>query len=409
MRKIIVLSILFFSLSGFAVILFTHSAETNPYQEIIDKLNEEIAAAGLRWQAGITSLTGLDPASRHKRLGRLRPFIECETENLYEFEPQAVPSSLDWRNKDGKNWLTPVKDQGDCGSCYIFGVIAAAEAVYKVEKMTTDIFPDFSEQHILSCSNTGDCENGGYEEDVLNYLKSTGVPPEYCFPYKAKDLSCSPCQNWINRKATIKSWKNVTNSNEDRTAIFNALQKGPVIGWLEVYSDFDNYKSGIYEKTPGASYDGDHLISIVGYNKAQGYWICKNSYGTGWGEDGYFRIAFGQVEIGTYIKMLSGVSIRDKMPVFDPIGNKTINEGENLSFKVTATDTDHDPLEYSNPQLPTGASFNRDSGQFDWTPAYDQSGQYQITFTVCDTILKAATTIMITVNDANRKIGKGKF
>ncbi len=389
--------------------LFTESAETNPYQEMIDNLNDEIAAAGLRWEAGITSMTLLDPASRYKRYGRLKPLIDDETLDLYEYEPQAVPTSLDWRNKDGKNWMTPIRNQGNCGSCYIFGPIAAVEAVYKIEKLTADINPDLSEQHILACSGAGNCEDGGYEEDVVIYLKSTGVPPEYCFPYEAEDTDCTPCQNWATRKATIQNWKYVTNNREDRTAIFNALQKGPVTGWLEVYSDFDNYKSGIYEKTPGASYDADHAISIVGYNKSQGYWICKNSWGRNWGEDGYFRIAFGQVKIGTYVIMVSGVSIRDKKPVFDPIENKTVNEGDPLSFIITARDPDNDPIEYSCSNLPNGASFDQDSRQFNWTPTLEQSGQYPVSFTASDNVLKATKTVTIIVNDVSRKIGKGIF
>jgi len=408
-KRMSILLVLFLFLSCFGIILFTNQPPVDPFRKMIDELNDEIAAAGLRWEAGVTSMTRLDPASRYIRLGANEPIFEDEIENLYESADLEAPNSLDWRDKDGKNWMTPIKDQGSCGSCFIFGTLAAAEAVYKVEKGKADINPDFSEQHILSCAYAGNCDDGGSPAKVLNYLKSTGVPPEYCFPYKASDLGCNPCNNWKQRKANIKGWSSVTLSRARQSSIISALQKGPVVGRFDVYSDFSNYKSGIYEKTPSATYEGGHCISIVGYNKSQGYWICKNSWGTDWGEKGYFRIAFGEVEIGTYVRKINGVSIRNKRPAMDPVGNKTIEEGELISFKIKARDPDNDPLEFSSPKLPEGAEIDKTSGQFNWTPAYDQSGNYRTTFTVCDGILKVSRTITIEVKDVPIKIGKGKF
>jgi hypothetical protein len=395
----------------FFLVLFCEAKMENSYQEEIDRQNEEIRYMGLKWKAGITSITILSPEEKKRRLGALEPIIDdSNLENLFQYFPRAVPNLLDWRNKNNKNWLTPVKDQGSCGSCSIFGSFSVLEAVLKIEKNMPDNCPDLSEQHILSCSGAVSCEEGGYVEGILDYVKSKGVPAEHCFSYTAEDKACYPCSNWEERRVKIGKWEWVTSGREKRNLIFNALQIAPVITRMEVYSDFYDYKEGIYEKTPSATEEGGHIVAIVGYNQAEGYWICKNSWGTGWGEDGYFRISFGEVEMGKYTWNVSQLKIIDAPPIFEPIGNQNIDEGKLLAFRVFVVDGNNDPLIYRHTQLPEGANFDSQFGQFTWMPTYYQSGIYNMVFYVSDGILESVLALQITVNEVkNIKKGKGRF
>ena len=208
-----------------------------------------------------------------------------------------LPSSFSWRNINGKNYITSVKNQGQCGSCWAFGTVAALEGEVNVYyNNLTNL--DLSEQMLVNCI-FGGC-SGAYGTDALSYLVSTGTPDEACVPYTASDGTCSVrCSDWQNRVWKITNYAAVTNSVEQ---IKNAvLLKGPLITTMDVYSDFYSYRSGIYNKTASATYAGRHLISIVGYGvDATGntYWICKNSWDSSWGESGFFRIYAGVTMIG---------------------------------------------------------------------------------------------------------------
>jgi predicted RNA-binding protein with TRAM domain len=92
----------------------------------------------------------------------------------------------------------------------------------------------------------------------------------------------------------------------------------------------------------------------------------------------------------------------NRPPVLNPIGSRTVNEGEKVEIVITATDPDGDGLTYSASNLPAGATFDPIAQKFSWTPGYDQAGSYQVTFNVSDGELSASETITITVNDVNR-------
>ena len=118
---------------------------------------------------------------------------------------------------DGINWITAVRNQGQCGSCYCFGPIAIMESMYKIEHNLPYADPDFSEQHLLSCEPLGNCEEGGYAMDVLAYIKQNGTTSENCFPYSAQDIPCNPCPDFQQGrdKIKIRGWQYVTQSREN--------------------------------------------------------------------------------------------------------------------------------------------------------------------------------------------------
>lgn len=277
-------------------------------EDEVKSINREIEAQGLGWKAAVNPINRLPAAERRLRLGTLKPRFNPNRMPMKMELRTNLPAALDWRAKDGINWLTPVKNQGSCGSCWAFGLLGTVEAMAKIETNRPDIQPDLSEQQILSCSGAGDCDGGWYDE-AADYMKGINVTLENCFPYTASDKPCDPCADWHNQGAMIDSYGWVTLEIADETAIKNALQTGPLVVYMDVYSDFYSYDSGVYQPTPSAYVDGGHAPMIVGYDDALNCWICKNSWGDSWGESGYFKIRRGVCEIGIYAVRVSGVSM----------------------------------------------------------------------------------------------------
>jgi hypothetical protein len=424
-------------LLGFSFLLLGFPLKTNVYQNEINRINTQIQAQGFDWKAGETSLVQLLPEERKHRLGAFRPlYAEPEKIITIEIKP-ALPNQIDWRDKNGHNYLTSVKSQGDCGSCWAFAACGTVEARYNTENnlyspaslssnTSTNLseilvkikdmfnkssvaaltYPDLSEQDLISCSSAGDCD-GGYAWKSFDYMETNGVVAEECFPYQAMNIPCQLCSNWNEKLFKIQNWGWVTTYSEDRYAVKSSLQSGPIAFYMDVYDDFYYYTSGVYEKTAGASYEGGHLVVLVGYDAGGNYWICKNSWGTNWGENGYFKIRMGECEGGTWVLKAWDVSVANNPPQINGIPDQSVKEGEELSFTVTASDPDDDTLTYTCSNIPNGASFNLSSGHFSWTPSYTQSGEYQLLFVVTDGIFESSTTAQITV--INIKKGKGKF
>ena len=134
-----------------------------------------------------------------------------------------------------------------------------------------------------------------------NYIRDTGLPVETCYPYTGTDGSCgSACGTYNTATYTITGWADVTGTSPTVSAIRDALVSyGPLVTTMDVYDGFlIPTPSGVYSHTTG-DYDGGHAVLIVGYSDAGQYFIVKNSWGAGWGESGYFKIAYS--ELGTVV------------------------------------------------------------------------------------------------------------
>lgn len=270
----------------------------------IKAIERAIEDAGASWTAGKTSVSKLSPDDR-RRLCGLKGFPEAKDEIITEDASHIgdYPVSFDWRNHEGGDWTTGIKDQLACGSCWAFGSLAAMEAQYNIEEGDADIDIDLSEQAMVSCS-PGSC-GGWFLHSTMNWLRDTGTVDEACFPYIGWDAPCNLCTGWEDRVWTIDDWGYVPISMD---AIKAHLLEAPLPAGLTVYTDFYYYDEGVYEHEWG-SYEGGHLITIVGWNDADLCWICKNSWNTDWGEDGWFRIRYGECDVG-----YEAVYITDVLP-----------------------------------------------------------------------------------------------
>jgi C1A family cysteine protease len=219
--------------------------------------------------------------------------------------------SKDWRQG---GIVTPVKDQGCCGSCGAFATAAVMEAGYKIK---TGEEKDLSEWYILA-NASGDCYFGSTFPFLLASAQA-GAPLEQCCPYMSgwtyvngvrtlNDLCGlngtlhTDCPQYIDQSCPgsyagqrIKALSAATLRTINKAKA--ALLKGPIMTGMEVFTDFYDVNSeAVYKQTSG-EFEGNHAICIVGFD-SQG-WIVKNSWGTYWGAGGFCRIAYNQCGIGT--------------------------------------------------------------------------------------------------------------
>jgi len=262
----------------------------------------------------------------------------------------TIPEKWDWRDVDGVDWTTPVKDQLQdlCGSCWAFGALSALEANVKIWNDDPFEDVDLSEQYLLSCS-PGSC-SGWYLSFTLRWIKQNGMIIESCFPYSADDtIPCeSKCSEYREYLFGITNYQKIPRDIEQ---IKNALVTyGPLPASMIVYEDFyPDFDGGIYRHESGGIVFG-HCVAIVGYDDTwgdedEGYWICKNSWGANWGEEGWFRIAYGECDIESEVYYLEGPNYPPIKPSA-PIGAEIGEPGVTYHYSSTASDHEQDDLKY---------------------------------------------------------------
>ena len=222
--------------------------------------------------------------------------------NTKLLRPGRSTTSVDWRNQD---YLREPEHQGvTCSSCWAFASIHAFDD-YRSVKANARQTPTSIHNMVSCCQFSGCVGCGGGDPHVgFLYLNTKGIVEESCRPYKEEKLldksHChyNTCKDEKAVPAThhLSSYSYVEATEEKMR---EALKTGPIVAGMTTYQDFKTYKSGIYHYVTGKR-GLRHMVEIVGYGSESGvnYWICKNSWGTGWGERGYFRIRAGVKESG---------------------------------------------------------------------------------------------------------------
>jgi C1A family cysteine protease len=248
-------------------------------------------AKGETWTMAMNEFGDLTPAEfAAGRIGGFKPRklrkqapagdLKVKSKNV------ALPSSVDWTTKGA---VTPVKNQGQCGSCWAFSTTGSVEGVNAINGKG---LKSLSEQQLVDCSGSYGNEgcNGGLMDDAFQFIAANGgLCSESSYPYTAEDGTCKTSCTKI---TTISSYKDVTPDNDNDFA--TAVAQQPVSIAIEAdQSSFQFYSGGILTAACGTNLD--HGVLAVGYGADSGveYFKVKNSWGASWGEEGYIRLARG--------------------------------------------------------------------------------------------------------------------
>ena len=264
----------------------------------VGSLNQKLQQQQAGWTAKKTWLSDLSAADARHAMGLKRAPSEVEFVAPPLMTRSNLPAVLDWRNKDGKNWISPVLNQANCGSCVAFASIGALESQFRIASAFPNFNVKLSPQNLFSCGG-GACDYGWMPDAAAHYLQSTGVPDESCMPYLSgatgEDVACqATCPDTSKRSMRIANYSTPTRGSKNVEAVKQGLQQGPLVTTLTVYEDFMSYASGVYKHVKG-SYLGGHAVSIVGYDDTQRAFIIRNSWGADWGMNGFAYVSYDDI------------------------------------------------------------------------------------------------------------------
>lgn len=199
-----------------------------------------------------------------------------------------LPDEVDWRTK---GYVTPVKDQGQCGSCWSFSATGSLEGQHF---KSTGKLLSLSEQQLVDCSgkygNQG-C-NGGLMDQAFEYIKAVGgIETESEYPYDAEQEKCTFKKKL--EKAEVTGFMDVESGSETKLQLAVATV-GPVSVAIDAsHRSFQSYAGGVYDEEECSSTELDHGVLVVGYGTldSKDYWLVKNSWNTTWGKEGYIMMS----------------------------------------------------------------------------------------------------------------------
>lgn len=258
------------------------------------ELIAQIQQADPTAEYGITQFSDLTPEEfQSLYLGyKPVPMTPLSAENhIINNSTDPVPDSWDWRDKGA---VTQPKDQGICGACWAFSAIAAIESQYYLKHNT---LYNLSEQQLIDCNTAGNgCYGNGSMIEAYEWLASngSGLEPSEDYPYFGFAMPCA--MNASYEVAKVTGYVNISQNESDIAQ--NLYTSGPLStavngDWLQFY------KKGVVSPVICAKNKLNHAVALVGFGseedkgKEVDYWIAKNSWGSGWGEEGFFRIKRG--------------------------------------------------------------------------------------------------------------------
>jgi len=256
--------------------------------------NQQYALGRVSFKLDVNPIADLNWSEYQKLNGYRRIYGDpTARRNSSRFLPPLnindVPESIDWRDH---GYVTEVKNQGMCGSCWAFSATGSLEGQHK---RATGVLTSLSEQNLVDCSskygNHG-C-NGGSMDLAYQYIRDNkGIDTEPSYPYKAKDSKCAFKKAAVGAEDT--GFVDLPAGDEEAMKVAVATQ-GPLSVALDAsHRSFQLYKTGVYYEPSCNPENLDHGVLVVGYGTDEDdgdYWLVKNSWGEKWGEQGYIRVA----------------------------------------------------------------------------------------------------------------------
>nr|ACU82389.1 cathepsin L 1 [Pheronema raphanus] len=250
----------------------------------------EMNSRGLSYTLGTNEFADMTSKEFVEIMNGYKPELRIDkledVNEVKNYSSIKLSDSVDWRSKGA---VTPVKNQGQCGSCWAFSSTGSLEGQYFINN---DKLLSFSESELVDCSrrygNNG-CK-GGLMDNAFRYWEVYKEELESDYPYVAKDGPCRYSQD--KGVTTISSYKNVPHFSQ--ISLQDAVRTiGPISVAMDAsHKSFQLYHSGVYSESECSQTKLDHGVLVVGYGtSSEPFWLVKNSWGAGWGMDGYFEIA----------------------------------------------------------------------------------------------------------------------
>jgi len=261
--------------------------------DFMQEHNTAFRSGELTFEVGENEFNDLTTDEFVSMLNGYKMSEEPRTNPIFVPKREFAPTKVDWR---AKGFVTPVKNQGHCGSCWAFSATGSLEGQHfnKTKKLVS-----LSEQNLVDCATKEGNHGclGGIMDKAFMYVKDNkGIDTEASYPYTAKNGACK--FNATNVGANLTSWTDIKSGSEMDLALA-VSQIGPISVAIDAgHKSFQMYKKGVYKEKECSSTHLDHGVLVVGYvqqmeadGKRSGHWIVKNSWGTSWGMKGYINMA----------------------------------------------------------------------------------------------------------------------
>uniref|UniRef100_A0A4W4F0U5 Cathepsin S, ortholog 1 n=2 Tax=Electrophorus electricus TaxID=8005 RepID=A0A4W4F0U5_ELEEL len=270
-------------------------------QNVVEMIKHNVAASEGQhtYTLGTNHLSDMTADEVNVQLNGLRPehLPPGGTNVSFTFlsEMHLIPLTVDWTEK---GLVSPVENQGPCGSCWAFSAVGALEGQMKKH---TGLLVPLSPQNLVDCSvaigNHG-CK-GGYLSKAFTYIiQNQGIDSDCVYPYEHRE---GRCRYTVRGRAAYCSGFQILPRNNELALMHAVAMVGPVsVGINANLPSFHRYRSGIYNDPLCNSRLVNHAVLVVGYGteKGQDYWLIKNSWGTAWGEKGFFRLPRNKNQCG---------------------------------------------------------------------------------------------------------------
>ena len=257
-------------------------------------------------------VTRLTPAQQAQLVNIPPPDDTIDGPDLPDYPPFTAKgdhtvglAAFSWRDHEGADWMMPIRNQRQCGSCAAFGITAMLEIRVKQDLDEPNLAIDLSDSQCLTCAG-GDCVDGITLPQGITVMEQKGLVTEACGPYAEEGTTVilTECDGVCDagdrgraylRGVSLLDFTELPEMTDQIALMKEALRESPLLVRAAVWSDLFSYDGGTYinASTDEADIVGYHALLLVGWDDARGAWLARNSWGSDWGNGGYLWLGYG--------------------------------------------------------------------------------------------------------------------